>query len=249
MCLDEYMGGIKMIFSFLSNLLVKITHYHDYFKIDSAAYSILEGKIPCIIVTTHTSFYDSIYLRYYLKKLGFKRKVYILTKQEAFKNKILSFILQRNNYIPINRDYAKNALNISYKILKEDILALSPVGTRETSYENVSIKRGAAHIACNVKVPIIPIAIIGANKIKFRHILKRAVLEVVCGKPILIENVTDKRKYEEEISTKIKNDFIDLHSAALENAIDKSLYCSNVIIECINNLITEIVGKRVNPLN
>jgi len=246
--------------NFLSNTLIKLTHYHDHTLFDREVVSIFESGSPCVIVSTHTSSLDGAFLNYILNKYGYIRNVYFLTKIEVFKNKVLSYILKKNKYIPLDRNSPqKDTLNICNEILNGgNIIALSPVGKRTDNYDGITIKRGGVHIAYKAQVPLIPIAIAGAMKLKFFHIFKRQVLSVYFGKPIFLKrNITNPKElkqYEETINIEILKQLSELHSFAINSKQETEInpdimYSSNIFSEFFKYLLSITIGRWLKVMN
>jgi len=119
-----------------------------------------EGAL--IIASNHVSYLDPAVLA-----ASINRKIYFITKKEAFKNIVVSFILKKLNAFPVDRENIdvlafKKAINI---LQEKEILGMFPEGTRSTNGELQELKSGVIKIAMKTGVPILPVGIIGTYKI------------------------------------------------------------------------------------
>ena len=97
-----------------------------------------------------------------------KRKVYAIAKEELFSNPFKAWVMRRLALIPVKRD-ARSNNNDSieedvYKLKKGELVLIYPEGTRFGLKKGIKPKKGAALMALEARVPIIPMAIVGSFK-------------------------------------------------------------------------------------
>jgi 1-acyl-sn-glycerol-3-phosphate acyltransferase len=153
-------------------------------------------KGAAIICSNHTSLLDMFLLGYKID-----RWIYWMAKEELFKIPVLKKILVIFGAFPVKRGKGDvGSIKASLNILKEQhILGIFPEGTRVKGKDRskIKIRSGAALIALNAQVPIIPAAIIGNYKPFSR-------MKVVFGKPFFIDSSVkdsnnDKKHTREEL--------------------------------------------------
>lgn len=95
-----------------------------------------------------------------------KRKMYIMAKEELFKNNFIRWMAKKCWVFPVKRGKMDiESLKFSLRILKEGkMLMLFPEGTRNGMEKNGKAQNGAAFIALKAGVPVIPVGIQGEMK-------------------------------------------------------------------------------------
>ena len=119
-----------------------------------------EGRI--VLCSNHISYIDPVIIGVY-----FPRYIYFMGKKELFGNKFLASVITFFNSFPVNRvALDRKAINTAIKVLKDDqVLGLFPEGTRSVDGIVREGRKGIGLISILGESPILPIAIIGANKI------------------------------------------------------------------------------------
>ena len=107
---------------------------------------------------------------------------------------IFGWAMYLNGYIPINRTNGREALqslkNAAKKIKKGYSVAIFPEGTRSPDGKTGDFKKGIFVLASEAKEKIVPISIIGTNKILGKKSLKfrAGKVKVIIDKPIEFRN-------------------------------------------------------------
>jgi 1-acyl-sn-glycerol-3-phosphate acyltransferase len=119
-------------------------------------------KGACIVAPSHTSFLDPPIIG-----ATCPDAVHSLAKASLFKNPIFGAAIRKLNSHPVQGSGEDmQALRIVIGLLKEgDKVLIFPEGARSPSGELMPLKLGAAMMAINVDVPIVPVAIEGAYEI------------------------------------------------------------------------------------
>ncbi|MEW6188878.1 MAG: lysophospholipid acyltransferase family protein [Actinomycetota bacterium] len=138
---------------------------------------------PFIIAANHMSYVDPIVLGL----AAYPRRIYFMAKEELFKIPILNWLIRELNAFPVRRGKSdKKAFQMALELLlRGKVVGLFPEGTRHRG------KLGPAHsgvaiLALKTGVPVIPIAIIGTDKIlpEGKYIPRFPRIRAVIGKPI-----------------------------------------------------------------
>lgn len=170
---------------------------------------------PAILVSNHVSFSDSIFL-----PLALQRRATFLAKSDYFtgtgpKGLLMRVFFGGTGQVPIDRSGGKAseaALNTGLRVLSQgDLLALYPEGTRSPDGKLYRGKTGAARMALESGVPVIPVAMIATREIQPPHVIKPRLRRVGIrvGKPLdfsryrgmgedrfVLRSVTDEMMYE-----------------------------------------------------
>ncbi len=159
------------------------------------------GKIPekgpVLLCASHNTFLDMFLLGYRLD-----RWIHWMAKEELFRNPILAFILKKLGAFPVKRGTGDvGSVKNAYRLLEEGkIVGIFPQGTRRHADGAGRVKSGAAMIAANAGVPVIPATVSGTYRLFSK-------MTVNFGDPIMINKHEDKLTKEElaEISRDIIN--------------------------------------------
>ncbi|MBD8044955.1 1-acyl-sn-glycerol-3-phosphate acyltransferase [Arthrobacter sp. Sa2BUA2] len=145
---------------------------------------------PAILVSNHLSFSDSIFL-----PLAVPRPVSFLAKSEYFtgrglKGKLTAMFFRLTNQLPIDRSggaASEAALRAGVKVLEGgNLLGIYPEGTRSPDGRLYRGKTGVAKMALQTGVPVIPVAMIGTDKVQpiGRRIPNIRRIGIIVGEPL-----------------------------------------------------------------
>lgn len=124
---------------------------------------------PMILASNHLAVMDSFYL-----PLMVKRRITFLAKSEYFtgtgiKGRLLAWFYTAVGQVPIDRtdaDSAQAALTTAERILSEGkLLGMYPEGTRSPDGRLYKGKTGLARLALKTGVPVVPVAMIGTDRV------------------------------------------------------------------------------------
>jgi 1-acyl-sn-glycerol-3-phosphate acyltransferase len=123
-----------------------------------------------IIASNHLSFSDSIFM-----PLMVRRPVVFLAKSEYFtgkgiKGRLTAAFFRLTNQLPMDRSggaASALSLNAGMDVLKNgSLLGIYPEGTRSPDSRLYRGKVGVARLALQARVPVIPVAMIGTDKVQ-----------------------------------------------------------------------------------
>ena len=168
-----------------------------------------------ILASNHLSFSDSIFM-----PLMVKRRVTFLAKSEYFtgtgvKGRVKAMFFRGMGQLPVDRSGGKAseaALTSGLRVLRRgELLGIYPEGTRSPDARLYRGKTGIARMALESRLPVIPIAMIGTEKVqpigkKLPNIHR---VGIIIGKPLdfsrydgladdrhVLRSVTDEIMYE-----------------------------------------------------
>jgi 1-acyl-sn-glycerol-3-phosphate acyltransferase len=184
-------------------LLLTRIFYKIFFKIEIKGIENIPEKGALIIASNHISNYDPPAI---ISFASLKRKdIYVIAKEELFKNKLFGYFLKKMGAIPIDRKNPQiSSIKKSIEILNsKKSLLIFPEGTRKKDQQEIKPKDGIAFIAYKSDAKILPVKInIAKNNSKLGKII------IVFDKPFIVEryDFCDKqtlKKISKEIMTKI----------------------------------------------
>ncbi|GAB3524625.1 hypothetical protein GCM10027402_20360 [Arthrobacter monumenti] len=145
---------------------------------------------PAILASNHLSFSDSVFL-----PVSVSRPVVFLAKSEYFtgkgiKGKLTAAFFRLTNQLPMDRSggaASATSLDAGIDVLqKGGLLGIYPEGTRSPDGRLYRGKTGIAKLALATGVPVIPVAMIGTDKVQpiGRKIPNIRRLGIIIGEPI-----------------------------------------------------------------
>ena len=190
-----------------------------------------------ILASNHLSASDWIFM-----PLSLRRRVTFLAKAEYFTGTGVKGFAQRMFFtgagqVPIDRtsaSAAEGAIGTGLRILREGkLLGIYPEGTRSPDGRLYRGKTGVARMALETGVPVIPVAMIGTDKVqpigkrlprmhrvtvRFGEPLDFSRYAGLAGDRFVERSVTDEIMY--EIMTLSGQEYVDVYGASVKKAMD-----------------------------
>ena len=137
----------------------------SYFNIKSIGIENIPKDTPFIMTPNHQSFFDGLFVSIYLKRKIF-RNTYFYAKEKHIKRRWVKFLAGTNNVIvmDISNNLKESIQKLAEVLKKGNNIIIFPEGTRTTDGEIGSFKKLFAILGKELKVPIVPVMISGANK-------------------------------------------------------------------------------------
>jgi 1-acyl-sn-glycerol-3-phosphate acyltransferase len=201
-------------------------------KIEGLEYVPQSG--PAILASNHLAVMDSFYL-----PLVVRRRITFLAKSEYFTGKGFKgwwsrWFFTAVGQVPIDRsnaDSAQAALDTAERVLGDGkLLGMYPEGTRSPDGRLYKGKTGLARLALQTGVPVIPVAMIGTNKVNppGTSMLRFGKVTVRFGKPMdfsrfdgLAGNRFIERAVIDEVIYELmglsEQEYVDIYAATLKN--------------------------------
>jgi 1-acyl-sn-glycerol-3-phosphate acyltransferase len=113
-----------------------------------------------------------------------------LAKESLFRIPLFGWAMKRTGYIPIDRSNPRQAyqslIQAAKQVQKGTSVLIFPEGTRQEGDRLGEFKKGGFQLALKSQQPIIPITIIGSNRIlpKNSFKLRPGTVELILGEPI-----------------------------------------------------------------
>ncbi|WP_406282505.1 1-acyl-sn-glycerol-3-phosphate acyltransferase [Nocardia sp. NBC_00881] len=141
-----------------------------------------------VLAVNHTGYLDFTYAG--LPARTPKRYVRFMAKKEVFDNKISGPIMRALNHIPVDRSAGADSYQAAVEYLRRgELVGVYPEATISRSFEIKELKSGAARMAIEAEVPVIPIVIWGAQRVWTKGFPKRlgrtnTPISITVGEPI-----------------------------------------------------------------
>ena len=199
---------VRVIVKFLVRIFTLVV-----FRVQTYGQENIEKDKPYIMCANHTSNWDPPILY-----TATKREMYMMAKEELFRNKFIYWFANKNNIFPVKRGKKDiESIKKSIKVLNDNkILAIFPEGTRNGIIKNGKIQNGPAYLAARTGVQVIPVKIEG----NFKPFTK---VRIHYGKPLDFSNYKSKKPERETldlISNKITEEiFGDLKQISSKESL------------------------------
>jgi 1-acyl-sn-glycerol-3-phosphate acyltransferase len=128
-----------------------------------------EENVPAsggaVVAINHTGYMDFTFAGLPTFKQG-SRKVRFMAKQEVFDRKITGPIMRGCRHIPVDRASGAASYDVAVERLKAgELVGVYPEATISRSFEIKEFKSGAARMAIEADVPLVPHIVWGAQRI------------------------------------------------------------------------------------
>lgn len=131
-------------------------------RVDGAEHLPDDG--PVILVANHVSFFDSVLLMFSLP-----RPVAFIGKAEYTDNRITKWLFCGAGMIPVRREHPGDLSHVfdevSEVLDRGEVIGVFPEGTRSRDGMLHRGHAGAAHLAINTGTPIVPVGIVGTDRV------------------------------------------------------------------------------------
>src|SRR5215213_3618654 len=143
-----------------------------------------------IISSNHVSFFDFMFLG--LGALPQHRLVRFMAKASVFDHWFAGPFMRAMQHIPVDRKAGAAAFESAVRALKDgEVVGVFPEATISTSFTVKELKAGAARMAVDAGVPIVPAAVWGGHRVATKGhkvVLRRGVaVTVLLGEPLVPE--------------------------------------------------------------
>jgi 1-acyl-sn-glycerol-3-phosphate acyltransferase len=141
-----------------------------------------------VMAINHTSYID--FLPAALAAHYRKRRMRFMIKAEMAEVKVVAWLIKHTKTIPVDRRAGAGAYAVAVQALRDgEIVGVYPEATISRSFELKEFKTGAARMAREAQVPIVPLIVWGAQRIWTkdhpRHLGRKKIpITVAVGKPL-----------------------------------------------------------------
>lgn len=141
-----------------------------------------------LIALNHTSYLDWLPASYAAYKR--RRRLRFMIKSEMQDVAAVNYVIRHAKLIPVDREHGADAYaNAVQQLRQGELVGLHPEATISRSYELRDFKTGAARMALEARVPLIPLVVWGAHRIwpkdhPKKVFLNRIPITVAVGRPL-----------------------------------------------------------------
>ncbi len=117
-----------------------------------------------LIVSNHISYLDFVFSG--LAALPAKRLVRFMAKESVFRHKVSGPLMRAMKHIPVDRSQGDDAYRHALDALRSgEVVGVFPEATISRSFTLKDFKSGAARLAQEARVPLVPVALWGTQRL------------------------------------------------------------------------------------
>lgn len=144
-----------------------------------------------VIAINHTSYVDWLPAALAVHHRG--RRIRYLIKAEMQRVRIVNFLIKHTKTVPVNRKAGADAYAAAVELLRAgEVVGVMPEATISRSFELKDFKTGAARMALEAQVPIVPVIVWGAQRIWTKDhpkkLTRRKIAITVAAGPALYDS-------------------------------------------------------------
>ncbi|MDG3010456.1 1-acyl-sn-glycerol-3-phosphate acyltransferase [Rhodococcus sp. D2-41] len=125
-----------------------------------------------VIAINHTGYMDFTYAGYAAYDVG--RYIRFMAKKEVFDDKVAGPLMRAMKHIPVDRAAGADSYRAAVDDLRGgELVGVFPEATISRSFELKAFKSGAARMALEAQVPILPVTIWGSQRVWTKGFPKR----------------------------------------------------------------------------
>jgi 1-acyl-sn-glycerol-3-phosphate acyltransferase len=163
---------------------------------------------PCIVVANHESMVDPFVLG-----LATRRVIRYMAKAELWRNGLLSLVMEGFGTFPVERGRAdSSAVSRARALLEQgEVVGVFPQGTC-TPFRHRPFHRTAARLALETGAPLVPVALVGTERILRPHSFKVGLpkVRVVVAEPIRVEPQKPTTVSAKALTARIESEIAEL---------------------------------------
>jgi 1-acyl-sn-glycerol-3-phosphate acyltransferase len=140
-----------------------------------------------LLAVNHVSYVDFIFAG--LAARPSRRLVRFMAKRETFDHRVSGPLMRSMHHIRVDRADGAGSLQEALRLLRQgEVVGIFPEATISRSFEVKQIKTGAARIAAEANVPLLPVTVWGTQRIMTkdhpRDLSRGKTISIAVGQPV-----------------------------------------------------------------
>ncbi|MCW2957653.1 MAG: 1-acylglycerol-3-phosphate O-acyltransferase [Solirubrobacterales bacterium] len=162
--------------------------FHVYFRLSRIGREHIPQSGPIIFAANHRSFLDPFVIATMVR-----RPMYYVAKKELFSQRLQGWFLNSLGAFPIDRGNGDDdAMGTARAILERgDCVLIFPEGTRVRPGALGAPRRGVGRLALETGAPVVPLAVIGTERIRKGWRIRPHKVRIRAGRPLQFPAVKD----------------------------------------------------------
>jgi glycerol-3-phosphate dehydrogenase (NAD(P)+) len=155
--------------------------FHLYFRLSRVGREHIPQEGPVIFAANHRSFLDPFVIGTLIR-----RPMYYVAKKELFARRWQAWVLNALGAFPVDRGASdQESMRTARDILgRGDCVLIFPEGTRVRPGSLGTPKRGVGRLALETGAPVVPVAVIGTERVRRGWRIRPHKIRVRCGRPL-----------------------------------------------------------------
>ncbi|MRJ75219.1 1-acyl-sn-glycerol-3-phosphate acyltransferase [Aeromicrobium sp. SMF47] len=171
---------------------------------------------PAVLAANHVGFLDFTFIGYAARERG--RLVRFMAKTSVFGLPVVGRLMRAMGHIPVDRRHGARAYRRSLRLLDADqLVGVFPEATISRSWLLKPFKRGAAAMALNRGVPLVPVVVWGGHRVLtvdgHRSLRRGTPITILVGEPLTARHDEDV----EALTTRLRTCMDDLLAEAIDS--------------------------------
>ncbi len=172
--------GVNPVVYWLARAVLQ-PFFHLFFRLSRIGREHIPAEGPVIFCANHRSFLDPFVIG-----TCARRPMYYVAKSELFRHRVIGWFLSALGAFPVNRgqgdqDFLETAKAI---LARGDSVLMFAEGTRTRPGALGRPKRGVGRLALETGVPVVPVAIIGTERVRKGILVRPHKVRVRIGSPL-----------------------------------------------------------------
>jgi 1-acyl-sn-glycerol-3-phosphate acyltransferase len=148
-----------------------------------------------LLVSNHVSYLDFIFCGLAAQASG--RLVRFMAKQEVFGNRVAGPLMRAMRHIPVDREAGATSYRSALRALRAgEVVGMFPEATISRAFTVKNLKTGAARLAVEAEVPMVPMAVWGTQRLwtkgRPRTLTRRHTpISLAVGEPVPVSRSDD----------------------------------------------------------
>lgn len=161
--------------------LALVPFFRLYFRLEGVGAEHIPARGAAIIAANHRSFLDP----FVIGALA-RRPVYYMAKRELFEHPLQARLLSALGAFPVDRGAGDEQAMLTALALLEggECVLIFPEGTRMRSGLLGNPRRGIGRMALQSGAPVVPVAVIGTDRVRRGWRIRPCKVAVRCGRPL-----------------------------------------------------------------
>jgi 1-acyl-sn-glycerol-3-phosphate acyltransferase len=140
-----------------------------------------------VLASNHVGYLDFTFVGF--SALPIKRLVRFMAKESVFRHKVSGPLMRGMKHIPVDRKAGSASYAAAVKALQDgELVGVFPEATISRSFELKAFKTGAARMAAEAGVPLIPVIVWGSQRImtkgRPRDLKRGKAISIAVGEPM-----------------------------------------------------------------
>lgn len=172
--------GVNPVLYWLARLVL-VPFFRLYFRLEGIAAENIPSRGAAILASNHRSFLDPFVIGALTR-----RPVYYMAKRELFERPLQAWLLSALGAFPVDRGAGdEQAMETARRLLERgECVAIFPEGTRIRRGPLGAPHRGVGRLTLQTGAQVVPIAVIGTERVRRGWRIRPCKVRVRCGRPL-----------------------------------------------------------------